>query len=107
MNSRLKTLQQFLKEDPDDPFTRFALAREHLKEGSVEHALDCFEKLVERSPDYVGTYYHLGKLYEQIGRREDAISTYRRGIEEASKQREAHARSELQSALMDAEMENA
>lgn len=100
---RLAQLKQFYEEDPEDPFTRFALAREYLKEGNPEQALSFFEELVETDPDYVGTYYHLGKLYEQLNRPEDALSTYEQGIHVAREHGETKALSELQDAKLKAE----
>ncbi len=103
MPDRLAQLEQFYEEDPDDPFTRFALAQEHLKNGNTAKALDFFEELVETDPDYVGTYYHLGKLYERLDRTEDAIDTYAQGIDVAREQKEQKALSELQDAKLAAE----
>jgi tetratricopeptide (TPR) repeat protein len=100
---RLDQLQSFYEDDPDDPFTRFALAQEHLKHENVEEALAFFEELVETDPDYVGTYYHLGKLYERLDRKEDALDTYEQGIEVAREQREQKTLSELQDAKLKAE----
>jgi tetratricopeptide (TPR) repeat protein len=103
MTDRLDQLQQFYEEDPEDPFTRFALAQEHLKQDNTEQALDFFEDLVDTDPDYVGTYYHLGKLYERLDRTDDAIDTYEQGIAVARDQREQKALSELQDAKLAAE----
>ncbi len=100
---RLKALLDFLEEDPKDSFTRFALAREYLKQGRLETALEYFEPLVDDDPDYDGTYYHLGKLYESLGRKNDALGAYRSGIRIAQQSREFHALSELQDALLKAE----
>jgi tetratricopeptide (TPR) repeat protein len=58
-----------------------------------------FESLVQTHPDYVGTYYHLGKLYEKLNNPELAINTYRSGMEIARKSRNFHALGELQGAL--------
>ncbi len=98
---RLEALQEFLRVDPADPFTRFALASEHLKRGDEAAALAYFEELRRDSPDYVGTYYHLGKLYAALGRPADAADTYRAGIVEAGRASDVHARAELQAALME------
>lgn len=100
---RLDALLEFYEEDPDDAFTRFALAQEYRKRGEPEEALDFFEGLVDDEPEYVGTYYHLGKLYEELGRRDEAISTYEHGIQVANAQRAVKARAELQDALLQAQ----
>ena len=101
--SRLDHLLAFHREDPDDPFVRFALAQEHLKLGETDEALGYFEGLVADHPGYVGTYYHLGKLYETLARSGDALRTYRAGIRTAEQASDPHTRAELQSALLDAQ----
>ena len=88
-NTRISRLLEFLENEPNDPFLNYALGERAL-------ALTYFEDLISKHPDYVGTYYHLGKLYETLGRKEEAITTYKNGIEVANKQQNAHARSELQ-----------
>ena len=100
---RLATLQDFHRDDPDDPFTRFALAQEHAKRGDAEAALAFYEGLVRERPDYVGTYYHLGALYRLLDRDDDAQATFRAGIDAATAAGDAHARAELQGALLEAE----
>ena len=97
--NRLDQLLEFLREDPTDPFTRFALAAEYEKRGALDRALHCFEELRGDVPSYVGTYYHLGKLYERLGRLADAVETYEAGIEQANRAHDFHSRSELRSAL--------
>jgi tetratricopeptide (TPR) repeat protein len=99
---RLEQLKTFYEEDPEDPFTRYALAQEHLKHDHTDRALALFEELVETDPDYVGTYYHLGKLYEQLDRTDDALDTYEQGIEMAREHGTQKDLSELQDAKMNA-----
>ncbi|MEZ4699866.1 MAG: tetratricopeptide repeat protein [Rhodothermales bacterium] len=98
--SRLDSLLGFLREDPNDTFTLFAIASEFRKLGDDEQALAYFNRLAEHHPDYVGTYYHLGKLLESLHRAEEAIAVYTRGIRKAEELRDFHARAELQDALM-------
>jgi tetratricopeptide (TPR) repeat protein len=104
-SDRLNQLLEFHAQDPDDPFLCFALATEYLKQGDEELALNWFESLLDRHPSYVGTYYHLGKLYLRLDRPEDALKTFEDGIRVASETGDAHAASELRSAKMELEIE--
>lgn len=88
-----------LKDSPDEPFVLFALAQEYAKTGNNGEALHYYMQLLSGSPYYTGTYYHLGKLYEQMGEVQDAIATYKKGLEITKQKGEQHAFSELQSAL--------
>lgn len=95
--TRLEKLLEFLSHEPEDPFLKYALATEYLAQNNTEKALAYFENLIQQHADYVGTYYHLGKLYEQLARKEEAIAVYQKGMQVAQSQGNAHARSELQS----------
>lgn len=99
MSTRLDQLNEFLKESPEDPFLKYAIAAEYLKQNEEQEALERFEQLIDKHPDYVGTYYHLGKLYEKLDKLELAVITYKSGIDIARKSRNFHALGELQGAL--------
>lgn len=103
MPDRLEKLLEFYDDDPTDNFVRFALAQEYLKHDDTEKALALFEELVDTDPDYVGTYYHLGKLYERLDRKEDALDIYEQGIDVAREQKDQKNLSELQDAKLKAE----
>jgi tetratricopeptide (TPR) repeat protein len=94
--SRLEKLLAFIKNEPDDPFLKYALATEYLRLNETDKALWYYEDLIKNNPDYVGTYYHLGKLYEALGRRQDAINIYETGMKITKEKRDNHAFSELQ-----------
>lgn len=98
MSTRLEQLKDFLKESPNDSFLKYALASEYLKLNDKDMALHYYEDLMANHADYVGTYYHLGKLYEALDRGEEAIKTYEKGIHIARGKRDMHAMSELQAA---------
>ena len=93
---RLDKLLEFMKHEPDDPFLKYALATEYLRLNDSTQALHYYEDLVIHHPEYVGTYYHLGKLYEALYRTEDAKATYQKGIDVTRAKRDNHALSELQ-----------
>ena len=99
MDNKLEQLLSLLKDMPNEPFVLFALGQECAKRGILTEAQKYYEILLEKSPGYVGAYYHLGKLYEQLGRNEDAISVYKKGMEITRAKGDHHALSELQSAL--------
>jgi tetratricopeptide (TPR) repeat protein len=92
---RLEKLLEFLKNEPNDEFLQYALATEYLRLNDTVNALLYYEKLVNDHPGYVGTYYHLGKLYEALDRKPDAIKIYEQGMEIAQKKRDNHAFAEL------------
>lgn len=102
---RLATFQRFIERSPADPFPRYGLAMEHRTRGDLASAAAAFADLMERCPDYVPTYLMAGGTFAALGRRDDALATYRRGVEVAGRRRDDHARSELERAL--AELEEA
>lgn len=95
--ARLQQLLSFLEEDPDDPFTLYAIALEYQKMQD-EKALYYFDKLLLEHPDYVATYYHAAQFYLDLGFKEKAEQTYTSGIEKAKSQQNALALRELQNA---------
>lgn len=97
---RLDQLKAMLKESPHDAFLLFALAKEYEKLGEPETALRYYLHLEEHEPGYVGTYYHLGKLYEQAGEADLAWQTYEKGMEIARRAGDQHALGELAAAKM-------
>ncbi len=98
MDGRIQKIQEFLKNSPEDSFLQHALALEYIKLGDDEKGRELFEQILQRQPDYIGTYYHLAKLLERIGEDEEAIKVYTKGMEEAKKVGDNHALSELRSA---------
>lgn len=97
--SRLEQIEAMLLKEPKDPFLNYALAMENSKIGRDDKTLELYEQLIIDHPNYIGTYYHLGKLLEKFGNSEKAEKIYTLGIEKAKANKEFHALSELQSAL--------
>src|SRR5690606_30175438 len=98
-NERLMQLEAYIESGSTDPFIRYVLATEYLKEQDEAKALYHFETLLELHPEYMGTYYHLGKLYERLDRREAAIKTYEAGIALAQKIKNLKTLAEIRTAL--------
>lgn len=106
MAQRLQLLQQILEKSPDDSFALFAIAKEYEGIGDREQALKFYLHLQQTDPGYVGLYYHLGKLYITLNRPDDALQTYRTGMEVARKAGDMHAFSELNGARLEIDDED-
>lgn len=98
--TRLEQLLVFLKEEPNEPFNIYAIALEYSKT-DPQKALKYFEQLLQEHATYVATYYHVGKLYEELTMDTKAEETYKRGIEIATKQDEQLALRELKNAYQE------
>jgi tetratricopeptide (TPR) repeat protein len=48
--------------------------------GSFEQAVYFLEKSLEINPDYIGTYYWLGKTHLKLGNKEKAYDLFNKGI---------------------------
>lgn len=97
-NTRIGQLLNFLSSNPKDSFVKFALALEYGKLGDDVKTLAYFREILTDDPAYTGTYYHLGKLYEKLGRKEEAAFTYKEGIK-LTMGKEPKTCQELQEAL--------
>jgi len=98
---RIQKLHEFLKASPNDNFLKHALALEYIKINEPLKARVLFEEILTQNPGYIGSYYHLAKLLEQTGEKENAITWYEKGMTEAKKAGDNHAYSELQNAYED------
>ena len=96
-NHRLSQLLDFYREDPTDAFTIYALATEYLKIDQLQ-SMVYYEKLLADHPNYVGTYYHAAKLYNELGKTAEADATYQKGLKISRQEGNMHAFSELQQA---------
>lgn len=98
-NDKIKQLAAYIQKNSSDSFSKFALALELIKQDEVQKAIQLFENIYRSDPDYLGVYYHLGKLYESELRYEDAKKRYEEGIELAKRQQNLQTETELKEAL--------
>lgn len=92
--SRLEQLLEFLKEDPADPFTLYAIAIEYTKTDQ-DKAREYFQTLLQEHENYVATYYHAAKLYAALGEKEEAARIFRKGLTISQQRGDKHAYREL------------
>jgi Tfp pilus assembly protein PilF len=98
---RIRKLKEFLEANEKDSFIQHALALEYVKAGDDAEARKLFENLLQQNEDYIGTYYHLGKLLERNDENQNALAWYERGMLKAKKVGDQHAYNELQAAYED------
>ncbi len=98
--NRLDQLLELLNGSPDEPFLLFALAKEYEGSGKLSEAMDYYRQLLSTDPEYVGAYYHTGKLYEKFLQPDKAIEIYGLGLNVAKRQKDMHSFSELKGAKL-------
>lgn len=100
---RIAHLREILAQDPNDTFSRYALALEFAGMGNPGEALHMLEDLLTRDPSYLPAYQQLGSFYAQAHRSEEAVAILKRGIELAQQQQDHHTQSEMRESLDDLE----
>lgn len=98
--NRLEMILEMLGNNPDDEFLRYAAALEYIKLEETDEAIRYLKSLIKDSPDYLASYYQLGKLLEIKNKASQAIKVYQKGKAIAQKQRDVKALGELEEALM-------
>ncbi len=96
---RIQKLREFVEKDPNDSFSRYALALEYAASGEVELAIATLLDLLARDASYVPAYQQLGYNYQKTGKTAEAIETLRKGIECAKSQNDNHTASEMHDTL--------
>ena len=90
-----------LKSEPNDSFLNYALALEYAKVKDVKKAIELIDALLIRDENYLGAYYQLGKYYEQVEQKQNAINIYNnKGVRVAQQQKNNKALGELNEALL-------
>jgi Tfp pilus assembly protein PilF len=98
---KIEKLKSFLINSPGDSFLKHALALEYIKLGNETEAKNLFLEILEKDPSYIGSYYHLARLLERTGEKENAKNWYERGMIAAKQAGDTHAYNELQAAYED------
>lgn len=99
MKTRKEMLEEFVTADPNDSFSRYALALELEKGNSRLEAAAELREVIARDPDYVAAYYHLGRILSFLGEIEESRAVYERGLDVAVAAKDQRAQSEIQEAL--------
>lgn len=92
-------LDKLIAKGSADPFVYYARALELQTAGQLDDALSAFEDVRRRFAGYVPTYLMAGQLAARLGQVETSRSFLRQGIDVATAADDAHAQSELETAL--------
>jgi tetratricopeptide (TPR) repeat protein len=98
--NRLQLMLKMQETQTDDAFLAYAIALEYRAIGDLTQAMDLLSKLVLNHPDYLPSYYQLGKMYEDQEKTEEAISIYLSGKKIAKQSADRKTLGELNEALM-------
>lgn len=94
---RIRQLLELHNQNSTDAFVNHALGLEYVNAGEIERGIHHFQMVITHHPDYVGTYYHLGKALENVDAKK-AEQTYVDGMNAAKRVGDAHAWTELSTA---------
>ncbi len=93
--SRREQIEGLLRDDPEDTFLNYALAKEFASAGNVSAALVAFDRVLGLDPDYVPAYFQKAQTLATEGENELAREALVRGIEVAHRVGDAHAAGEM------------
>lgn len=91
---RIRQLEKFIVEQPDDPFSRYALALEWAGEDAA-YAARLLMQLIGDFPQYVPAYYQAALAFLELNRMEEAKIMIQKGIDAARKCNDLKALTEL------------
>ena len=96
---KLGQLFKMLEGEPADTFLLYAIAMEYKKLSAPEKAIEYLDRVIQNDSGYSYAYFQRGQVFEQTGEIEKAKQAYRDGTAAANRVGDAHAPSELQTAL--------
>jgi len=96
---RIAMLAEILTGNPDDAFARYGLAMEYSKSGQIDKALEEFQTLLTKNPDYTPGYFMAAQTLATAGCVAEAKRMLVDGIASARRTGNAHAQSEMTAML--------
>ncbi len=100
---KVAAFQNILAQNPDDAFARYGLAMEYRERGECELALEQFDELKKRHPDYTAGHQMAAQTLLAEGRNQEAEERLQIGIASARRTRNQHALAEMEGMLNDLE----
>lgn len=95
---RLRLLEQFVKEEPGDPFNHYALALEMTRHDAAG-AAGLFRNLMAQHPQYIPSYYQAALVMIELQQIAESVTVLEQGIAQARLQNELKAMQEMKALL--------
>lgn len=102
---RIEKLKEMIAKDPDDAFSRYALALEYNGINEPLTAIEILEELIQRNERYVPAYHQLGQLLSKMNKTQIAKKMYRKGMDLALAEHDDKAAKEMREELEELEDE--
>jgi uncharacterized protein HemY len=80
-SEKIERIKKVLATEPESEMLWLSLGQAYLADESPVLAVEALEKAIAIKPDYTVVYEHLGGALEKVGKLEEAMATYRKGIE--------------------------
>lgn len=93
---KIANLEKLLAAGQDSALLRFGLGQAYLNTGDAERAGRHLRRAVEHDPQYSAAWKLLGKALAESGQIEEAMGSYRRGIEVAEARGDKQSVKEMQ-----------
>ncbi len=100
---KVEAFKEILTQNPDDAFARYGLAMEYRQRGKGDLALEQFDELQKRHPDYTAGHQMAAQTLLAEGRIQEAELRLQTGIASARRTRNQHALAEMEGMLNELE----
>jgi uncharacterized protein HemY len=80
-SEKIDRIKKILAMEPESEMLWLSLGQAYLADESPVLAAEALEKAIALKPDYTVVYEHLGGALEKLGKMEESMAIYRKGIE--------------------------
>ena len=91
----IENFEKMLANGKDTPLLRFSLGNEYLKDRQIWVAIFHLKRALELDPNYSAAWKLLGTAYSDAGVLNEALRTYRQGIQIAQQRGDQQAAREM------------
>lgn len=78
--SASEALEQAVKLDPNNIEANYQICRVRYKQGRMEEAIPCFQKVLNSDPSRIKAQENLGLSFERAGQLDDALAVYQQAV---------------------------